>query len=55
MALEFKWLIIIVFNELGSEIAFFRDGVGARPRILLYLVKVEYLKRQTRDWIAAPA
>lgn len=47
MALEFKWPIIIVFNELGPEMAFFfffRETSSEDP-IFLYLAGVEYSQR----------
>lgn len=44
MALEFKWPIIIAFNELGPEIAFFCKTYTEEP-IFLYLGGVEHLQR----------
>lgn len=46
MALEFKWPIIIVFNELGPEIAFFFFcETSTEDPIFLYLAEGEYLQR----------
>lgn len=45
MALEFKWPIIIAFNELGLEIAFFFCKTSTEDPIFLYLAGVEYLQR----------
>ena len=38
MALEFKWPIIIAFNELGPEIAFFSRRI---LRILFFSILLE--------------
>lgn len=50
MALEFKWPIIIVFNELGPEMAFFFLfsfflETSSEDPIFLYLAGVEYSQR----------
>ena len=41
MVFEFKWAIIIAFNELGPEIAFF----VSKDSIFLYLAGAESLQR----------
>lgn len=49
MTLEFKWPIIIVFNELGPEIAFF--FASHTPRILFFSILLELNTRSDKAQI----